>query len=122
MSEAGISSDLLDALEEELQDHSGPEEAVSSSELAERITGEDTEANPKTREAIRVLVEERAMPIAASHRGYFLIENEQQLDEYLEQLRARKVGIETRIQLTTQAWAAQRGREQMPLVGGVSDD
>jgi len=101
---AAIGGDLLDKLEDELRQHSGPDEAITSSELSELLDTADSEGNPKTREAIRVLMEERRIPIAADNNGYYLIETSEQLEKYLDTLEARKNGIEQRRQLVTTAW------------------
>lgn len=102
---------VLDALECVLREHVGPSQAITSSELADELDITDGEANPATREAIRVVCEERGLPVAASARGYYVIEDRGQLEEYLENLDGRIAGIQQRKQLVAAAWNQSRPDE-----------
>jgi hypothetical protein len=99
-----LDAEILDELEDVLRQHVGPSNAITSSELAAEAGIKDSEANPATREAIRVLCEQRELPVAASARGYYLIEDRGQLEEYLENLDGRIAGIQQRKQLVAAAW------------------
>lgn len=99
-----VSGELLDELERVLREHVGPSEAITSSELADKLEITDGEANPATREAIRIVCEERGLPVAASSRGYYVIESTNELEEYLESLDGRIAGIQKRKQLVARAW------------------
>lgn len=108
----------LDALERILEDHVGPDDAITSGELSDRLDVDDGEGNPATREGIRILCEERGLPVAAGPKGYYVLETEEQLDEYMETLEARKQGIEERMWLVRKAWRQSRGDDQMTLGRG----
>lgn len=118
MSGAAIDGDVLDRLEAILRDHRGPDNPITSSELADRLSVDDAEGNPVTREAIKELCKERGLPVAAGHAGYYLIETESQLEEYLDGLENRKQGIEARMWLVRKAWRESQGQSQMTLQEG----
>lgn len=99
-----VDGELLDRLQALMMDHRGPDNTISSGQIAEMLDIDDGEAQPKTREAIRTLSEERGVPIASTSRGYFLIETEGQLNDYLERLDSRIAGIQQRKQTVMDAW------------------
>lgn len=117
-----IDGALLDDLEELLRTEASAENPLTSSEIADRLGIDDSEANPTTREAIRTLAEERMIPTVGAHNGYYVIETEAQKDEYLATLRQRIAGIEERIWLIERAWQSQQGRQQTTLAGTGGDD
>lgn len=126
MSDPDIDGELLDRLEEIFEDRVGPDQAITSSEIAEQEIIEDSEANPVTRRAIRALVEERGVPIAAGSRGYYRIETVDQLDDYIESLDGRIAGIQERKELVCKAWnwqkEAERQEGKQAIRAGVADD
>lgn len=93
-----IDGDLLDAVEEELRGRT-KDDAIHSGELADKVGIDDGEANPKTREVIRTLMEERGLPIASANCGYWMLESDAQLRIYVNDLRGRIAGIEERIEM-----------------------
>jgi len=113
-----VDGDLLNRLESVLRDHEGPDEAITSAELSDELAISDSEAQPATREAIRVLCAERGLPVAAGPQGYYMIQTEQQLDDYLDTLRARKQGIESRMWHVRKAWRESNGHGQMTFTEG----
>lgn len=117
---AGIDGALLDTLQAMFQDHCGPDNAITSGELADRITGEDSEANPKTREAIRVLIEERGVPIAAGPKGYYRLESIEQFEKCLDTLDSRINGIQPRKQVVCEAWNRSSDVPASQIQGGES--
>lgn len=104
--------DLLDQVEAALRQADGP---ITSGDLAERLNIDDAEANPKTREAIRNLVED-GRPIVGFSNGYRFIEDEDDLAWALDNLDSRIAGIEQRKQWLLQAY--DEGRQKQ-LAGGV---
>lgn len=99
-----IDGDLLDRLEAELRDRVGRERAITSGELADRITAEDAEANPKTREAIKELMRERNLPVVAGNTGYYIPASDDRVEEYLDGLEGRIAGIRERERALREAW------------------
>lgn len=97
----------MKALHDVLERHKGPDQAISSGELASRLGISDSEANPTTRFEIRELIERTGLPVAANNQGYYMIETERQKDEYLARLNQRIVGIEERKRLVEKAWRGE---------------
>jgi len=114
-----IDGDLLDAIADELRErydarHAGDittidEQAITSGELADEITGENAEANPKTREAMKVLMRERGIPIVGDHRGNWIPLTEAPVENKLDNLDQRIDGIKERKRLLSENWRQWHG-------------
>lgn len=106
-------SKTLDEVEELIRSHPGKENAITSREISEILGGIDTlDSTPQTCELIRTLVRERKVPIAACSVGYFLIQNQDELNEYLVNLQQRESQIrERRLALLD----AVEGEESFPV-------
>lgn len=110
----GIDGETLAAVAEVLTDRyearldgevtSAAEQAITSGELAAEVTGEDAEANPKTREAMKILMRERDLPIIGDHRGNWIPVDGDRIEEKLDSLDQRIAGIEERKQLLAENW------------------
>lgn len=99
-----IDGDLLDALHLELADHRGADAAITSDELATRVGLDERQGtNPKVREAVKVLMQERRVPVVSSHAGYYVPETRSEIDDYLENLESRIDGIRQRKELVETA-------------------
>jgi len=94
---------LTDDIQTVLEDHVGPDEAITSSEIIEQVGIDDGNGNPNVRGRITELIE-AGEPIAASPKGYYYIEDEQQLNEYVARLDSRIAGIRKRIDRVTRAY------------------
>lgn len=103
MSQPSIDGELLDDLEEILRGRSR-NDAITSAELSDRLSLEDGEASPKAREAVRILIVERGLPVASGNRGYWMCETAAEAEEYTESLRGRIAGIEERLERFESAW------------------
>jgi hypothetical protein len=112
----------LDRLETELRQAIGRDNAITSGELADRITDEDSEANPKTREAIKVLMRERGLPVIGGNAGYFIPEGPQRVEDALETLDSRIDGIQERKQLLSENWENWERQHEMYTDGGDGRD
>lgn len=100
-----IDGQLLDTLETLLEGRSR-DDAITSSEISDRLGLEDGEASPKAREAITVLMAERKLPVRSGPQGYWICQTQQEADEYLDSLTGRIQGIQTRQQRFREAWDA----------------
>lgn len=80
-----------------LENHRGAANPITSRELSEQLH-DDKEVGsfPKTRFLIRDIMLEEKIPIAATHDGYFIIETESELKEYVENLEQRILGMSER--------------------------
>lgn len=88
-----------------LVEHRGPSNAISSTELAETLGIDDGNGNPTTRFGIRDMMRQTGLPIGACPDGYYVIDDPADLEEYVADLRARKRGIDERIDLVTSCYA-----------------
>lgn len=97
---------VLDAIEDIIRGHVGADNPITSGEISERLGGYDhLDSTPRTREAIRALVHEREMPIAANGSGYFLISSAEELTDYLDSLQSREDKIADRRAAVRNAFA-----------------
>lgn len=96
-----------ESLREVLEAHRGRANAISSSELAARLGWEDSNGNPKTRFAIKDLVERTDLPVASCPAGYFVVETRRELKAYIGDLEQRKKGITARQEAVIEAFDAE---------------
>ena len=108
MSDDTITGDVLDAIEAELHRRyrkrkagtfSRAEQAITSDELAAEIVDEHTDANPKTREAVKIVMRTRSIPIIGDHDGYRIPLDREPIDDAVDSLEGRIEGIRERQQL-----------------------
>jgi len=99
-----VDGDLLDDLEDLLLDHVGSDNKITSGEIADELDIDDSGSNPKTRETIRILVEERQLPVIGSSHGYHVPESADEVEEQVESLQSRAASIQERSQLIKEAW------------------
>lgn len=102
-----INGDLLEDLEDLLKDHVGKVDAITAGEIADELQIQDSDGYPRTRDAIRVLLEERQFPVIAGGNGYYVPESRQQVEEEIESLESRAKSIQQREQLILSAWEAR---------------
>lgn len=98
-----IDGELLDRLQLELIEHQGAENAITTSELATRVGISDSGTNPKLRETVKVLMDERDVPVVSDHNGYYIPASRQEVRDYIENLEPRIDGIQHRKQLVESA-------------------
>ncbi|CQH63991.1 uncharacterized protein HHUB_4246 (plasmid) [Halobacterium hubeiense] len=73
----------------------GPSNAISSREINEQVDVDSVGSFPQTREIVRELLME-GIPIASNTNGYYVIESEEQLADYVDTLDSRMTGIAER--------------------------
>jgi hypothetical protein len=111
-------ADTLDALAADLRSAVGSDNAVTSGELADRHFPDDSSGNPKTREAIKVLMRSRKLPVIGGGDGYYIPEHNEPVSAAVQSLQSRKDGIDERIQLLIDNWEAWRSEPATD--GGLS--
>lgn len=85
----------------------GRDNARPAASLVEEIDlDEQDPTERRLRKHIQELVVDHEKPIGSCHDGYFRIETEEELNEYLEDLEARKAGIEKQIRAMRNAFYA----------------
>lgn len=103
--EHSIDPDTLDAIEADLKGAVGQSQAITSGDLADRHLPADGEANPATREAVKVLMRERDLPVIGGPTGYYIPTSQEPIDDAIASLDGRIAGIRERQQLLAENWA-----------------
>lgn len=92
----------------ELRTRTSEAEAITSGELADRLNVGDAEANPKTRELVRDVIEQYNLPVVSCHAGYYVADSMSEIEEHLEALDGRIAGIQDRKQQIVAAYNRRR--------------
>ncbi|MFC6723091.1 hypothetical protein ACFQE1_01525 [Halobium palmae] len=93
-------------MKEILLNHRGSDNPISSREINEEIDEDNIGSFPGTRAIIRDIVLEDRIPIAGGHNGYYVIETEEELEDYLDNLTSRINGMAER------RWGVQRAANE----------
>lgn len=120
-----IDDDLLDAIEADLCDAVGREQAITSGELATRHCPDDGEAQPTTRKAIKMLMRERGLPVIGCNVGYYIPTSNEPVAEAVQSLQGRIDGIKEKQRLLVDNWAAYRDdsdNDDGPAESTLSDE
>lgn len=83
-------------VKELILDHEGADNPITSREINEEIDVDNVGSFPETRQLIREIIREERIPIGANTNGYFLIQTEDELEEYVDGLDTRMVQIADR--------------------------
>lgn len=87
----------LDDIEALLLKRAGKKNAITAREIATKVGIKDNDTFVNTRMLIRKLMKIKQLPIGAlDNGGYFMIENEKELNDYAKMLDRRANGIVTR--------------------------
>jgi ABC-type uncharacterized transport system ATPase subunit len=86
-----------------LMDHRGSDNPITSREINDRIDEDSIGSFPETRQIIREIIVEDQVPIAAGSQGYYVIETEEELREYVNNLDERTLSIVERKQAVLRA-------------------
>ena len=87
-----------------LREHAGKAHAIKARALAHELgclSRDQTEF--ALRQVIARLIDE-GVPVASSSTGYFWLENDNELNEYIESLRTREEGLRVRREAVLKAW------------------
>lgn len=84
-------------IEEIILKHIGKKNAISARDISKSVGIRDNDTFINTRTLIRKLMKKRQLPIGANEKwGYFIIANQQELDDYVKTLERREKGITER--------------------------
>lgn len=87
----------MEEIEEILLKHKGKKSAITAREIAKKVGIRDNDTFINTRMLIRKLMKNKQLPIGAlDNGGYFIIENQKELNDYAKMLDRRANGITTR--------------------------
>lgn len=81
--------------------HNGKRNPITSAEIARILGIVEDDTHAQTRALILECTEKYALPLAANNRGYYLISDQQEYDEYMVNLDSRSAGIEGRKRIIT---------------------
>ena len=79
----------LNAIRKVILEHKGKANAIRASKISKMLEIPENDTFATTRGLITKLILEEGIPIAASSKGYFYIENQQELSDYMEYLQER---------------------------------
>lgn len=92
-----MASDVVrQRVKELLLDHKGADDPITSREINEEVNLDRVGSFPSTRAVIREIVLQDKIPVAGSSNGYYVIETEEELENYVENLNGRIVGLAER--------------------------
>lgn len=92
---------MLEQIRNILLSHYGKRNPITSAEIARKIGIVEDDTHAQTRALILECARKYELPIAASNQGYYLISNQQEYDEYMDNLNSRSAGIEERKKIIT---------------------
>lgn len=93
---------MLEKIKAILFMHQGKNNPVTSAEIAKRIGIHEDDTHAQTRALILECAKTYKLPLAANNRGYYLIVDQQEYDEYMGNLDSRSAGIEARKSIITE--------------------
>ena len=100
-----LKEDIPWVVEHIMLQHVGKANAIKSAALAQLIGNQaEDDTHQDTRSKIKDCIENSNLPIAACGNGYYIIDNQAELQEYIESLEKRICGIYGRIKLVKATW------------------
>jgi hypothetical protein len=94
----------LDRIKEILETHRGKENQISAGAIGPQIGILEDATHVQVRGLIRQAIERFRLPVAASSRGYYLIKDEHELEEYLRNIDGRIAEMRIRKTLVEEAF------------------
>ena len=91
-----MSDKARERVKEILLEHRGADDPISSREISEILDKREVGSFPETRMLIRDIMLEDQIPVASSNSGYYVIETEEELKDYVDQLESRILGMSER--------------------------
>jgi hypothetical protein len=91
-----MAQDPRERVKELLLDHRGKDNPISSREISEQLKKDEVGSFPETRMMVRDIMLEDQIPIASCNRGYYVVETEEELKDYVDQLESRILGVSER--------------------------
>lgn len=88
--------EVMEQVRELLLEHRGREDPITSREINDIVGLDQVGSFPSTRAVIREIVMEDRIPIAGSSQGYYVIETEEELEHYIDNLENRITNIAER--------------------------
>ena len=92
---------MLEQIKDLLLTQKGKRNPITSAEIAHKIGIIEDDTHSQTRSLILECAKKYGLPLAASNRGYYLIVDQQEFDDYMANLDSRSAGIEERKRIIT---------------------
>ncbi|WP_024861847.1 hypothetical protein [Ruminococcus flavefaciens] len=99
---------MIDKIKKILEEHVGKKNAISSAKIADIIGVSEDDTHVFTRDLLLQAAETYGLPLAASNRGYYLISNDTEYEEYMTSLDKRIEGINKRKDIITQNYKGDK--------------
>ena len=81
--------------------HEGKRNPITSAEIAKELHIIEDDTHAQTRALILECAKQYNLPLAASNKGYYLITDQEEYNEYMNKLDSRREGIEARKRIIT---------------------
>ena len=93
-----MKSQLLRKIKEILEKHKGKNNQISSGEIAKKLNLKQEDTHVEPRKYILETIKKYKIPIAGRSKGYYLLSNREELEEYLKSLDNRIEEVKKRKQ------------------------
>lgn len=105
--------DKIEQIKNILMQHRGKSNAITSREIAVIVgINYEDDTHAKTRVMILEAAKKYKLPLAAYGDGYYLVETEEEFNEYMENLDSRIEGIEERKKLITENYNLRKEQNE----------
>jgi|GEM_PF-595892 len=104
-----VASEVREKVKELLLEESSADDPITSREISDELAGNEVGSFPETRMIIRDIMISDGIPIVSSNQGYWVAETEQEIQDYLDNLENRIMGITERRYAVKQAAAMWDG-------------
>lgn len=94
----------LERIKEILETHRGKENQISAGDIGPQIGIREDATHVHVRGLILQVIERFRLPVAASSRGYYLIKDKHELEEYLRNIDGRIAEMQIRKNLVEEAF------------------
>ena len=92
---------MLEQIRDMLALHEGKRNPITSAEIAKQLHIVEDDTHAQTRALIFECAKQYNLPLAAGNKGYYLIADQEEYDEYMNNLDSRSAGIEERKRIIT---------------------
>ncbi len=103
----------LDAVRKIILEHKGKAHPIKSSKIRKMLDIPENDTGATTRSLITKLILDEGMPIAASSKGYFYIENQKELTDYMAYLENRIHQTTTRMVTVFSNYQSRYGKARL---------
>ena len=103
---------MIEPIKDILLNHKGKKNRITAATIAETIGIVENATYAKTRALIFECAKTHKLPLAADTKGYYLITNKKEYDDYIENLNSRIAGIEERKRVITKNYEERENIDQ----------